>query len=91
MDEYTLEDFEGLVNTNCRGYFLVTQAVLPHLSPKNSRIINIVSSDSRFPSPHHALYSGSKGMQDSFVRTWAKELPPKYGCTVNAVSPGPSA
>jgi NAD(P)-dependent dehydrogenase (short-subunit alcohol dehydrogenase family) len=91
MDEYTLEDFEGLVNTNCRGYFFVTQAVLPHLNPKNSRIINIVSSDSRFPSPNHSLYSGSKGMQDSFVRTWAKELPLKYGCTVNAVSPGPSA
>lgn len=29
-------------------------------------------------------------MLDSFTRCWAKELPPKYGCTVNAVSPGPT-
>ena len=29
-------------------------------------------------------------MVDSFTRCWAKELPPKYGCTVNAVSPGPT-
>jgi NAD(P)-dependent dehydrogenase (short-subunit alcohol dehydrogenase family) len=29
-------------------------------------------------------------MQDSFTRCWAKELPRKYGCTVNAVSPGPT-
>jgi NAD(P)-dependent dehydrogenase (short-subunit alcohol dehydrogenase family) len=36
------------------------------------------------------LYAGTKGMQDSFTRCWAKELPPKYGCTVNAVSPGPT-
>ena len=27
---------------------------------------------------------------DSFTRCWAKELPPKYNCTVNAVSPGPT-
>lgn len=29
-------------------------------------------------------------MVDSFTRTWAKELPAEYGCTVNAVSPGPT-
>jgi NAD(P)-dependent dehydrogenase (short-subunit alcohol dehydrogenase family) len=29
-------------------------------------------------------------MQDSFTRCWARELPQKYGCTVNAVSPGPT-
>ena len=36
------------------------------------------------------IYAGTKGMVDSFTRCWAKELPPKYGCTVNAVSPGPT-
>ncbi|KAJ9130220.1 hypothetical protein NKR23_g12289 [Pleurostoma richardsiae] len=30
-------------------------------------------------------------MVDFFTRVWAKELPPKYGCTVSAVSPGPTA
>src|ERR1700709_192944 len=36
------------------------------------------------------IYAGSKGMIDSFTKVWAKELPPKYGCTVNSVSPGPT-
>jgi NAD(P)-dependent dehydrogenase (short-subunit alcohol dehydrogenase family) len=36
------------------------------------------------------IYAGSKGMVDSFTKVWAKELPPKYGVTVNAVSPGPT-
>ncbi|ROV87465.1 hypothetical protein VSDG_09801 [Cytospora chrysosperma] len=30
------------------------------------------------------------GMVDSMTKVWAKELPPRYGCTVNAVSPGPT-
>lgn len=36
------------------------------------------------------IYAGTKGMVDSFTKCWAKELPPKYGCTVNTVSPGPT-
>ena len=36
------------------------------------------------------IYAGSKGMVDSFTKVWAKELPRKYGVTVNAVSPGPT-
>jgi NAD(P)-dependent dehydrogenase (short-subunit alcohol dehydrogenase family) len=30
-------------------------------------------------------------MVDSFTKVWAKELPRKYGVTVNAVSRGPTA
>uniref|UniRef100_A0A8H7KBF7 Uncharacterized protein n=1 Tax=Bionectria ochroleuca TaxID=29856 RepID=A0A8H7KBF7_BIOOC len=25
---------------------------------------------------------------DSMIKVWAKELPPKYGCTVNGIAPG---
>ncbi|KAK1657959.1 hypothetical protein BDP55DRAFT_698645 [Colletotrichum godetiae] len=46
---------------------------------------------SRAAPPLQTIYAGTKGMVDSFTRVWAKELPPKYGCTVNAVSPGPTA
>jgi len=90
IEEQTLEDWDRLVNLNGRGTFLLTKAVLPHLSKTNSRIINIVSISSRSPPPFQTLYAGTKGMQDSFTRCWARELPPKYGCTVNAISPGPT-
>ena len=90
LKETTLEDWERLVNTNARGVMLLTQAVLDHLTPGRGRIINIISIASRYPDPGNTLYAGTKGMVEGFTRTWAKELPPLYGCTVNAISPGPT-
>lgn len=98
LAEQTLADWDKLVNLNGRGVFLLTQAVLPHL-PKpmapstgggGSRIVNIVSISARAAPPLQTIYAGTKGMVDSFTRVWAKELPRAYGCTVNAVSPGPT-
>jgi NAD(P)-dependent dehydrogenase (short-subunit alcohol dehydrogenase family) len=89
LEEQTLTHWDTLVNLNGRGTFLATQASLPHLT-SGSRIVNIVSISSRAPPPNQTIYAGTKGMVDSFTRCWAKELPPKYGCTVNAVSPGPT-
>jgi NAD(P)-dependent dehydrogenase (short-subunit alcohol dehydrogenase family) len=90
FEEQTLEHWDSLLNLNCRATFLLTQAVLPHLSKKDSRIINICSISARAAPPMQTIYAGTKGMVDSMTRVWAKELPPKYGCTVNSVSPGPT-
>jgi NAD(P)-dependent dehydrogenase (short-subunit alcohol dehydrogenase family) len=98
FSEQSLEDWNLLVNLNGRGVFLLTQAVLPHL-PKaaaeegkeaGGRIVNICSISARAAPPLQTIYAGTKGMVDSFTKVWAKELPPRYGCTVNAVSPGPT-
>lgn len=86
----TMADWDLLVNINGRGTFLLTQAVLPHLTKPGGRIVNICSASSRAAPPMQTIYAGTKGMVDSFTRVWAKELPPQYGCTVNAVSPGPT-
>lgn len=93
FEEQTMEHWDRIVNLNARGTFLLTQAVLPHL-PRTAdggggRIVNVVSVSSRAPPAGQTIYAGSKGMVDSFTRCWARELPPKYGCTVNSVSPGP--
>ncbi|KAJ9635916.1 hypothetical protein H2201_000089 [Coniosporium apollinis] len=90
FEEQTLEHWDQLVNLNGRGVFLLTQAALKHLTRGSGRIVNIASVSSRGPPPMQTLYAGTKGMVDSFTKVWAKELPPKYGCTVNAVSPGPT-
>jgi NAD(P)-dependent dehydrogenase (short-subunit alcohol dehydrogenase family) len=89
LEELTLDDWDKMVNLNGRGYFLMVQGVLSHLN-NPSRIINIVSASSRTGPPAQTIYAGTKGMQDSFTRVWAQELPRKYGCTVNAISPGPT-
>ena len=90
FEEQTLEHWDLLVNINGRGTFLLTQAALKHLVPKGGRIVNICSISARESPPMQTIYAGTKGMVDSFTRVWAKELPPKYGCTVNSVSPGPT-
>ncbi|KAL4892881.1 hypothetical protein BDV59DRAFT_193424 [Aspergillus ambiguus] len=90
FESQTLQDWDLLVNTNARSTFLLTQAILPHLTNGCGRIVNIASISSRGPPPNQTIYAGTKGMVDSFTKCWAKELPPKYGCTVNAVSPGPT-
>ncbi|KAJ9627605.1 hypothetical protein H2203_002817 [Taxawa tesnikishii (nom. ined.)] len=86
-------DFEKTWNTvlgvNGRGTLFLTRAVLKHLSRQHSRIINICSSTSRNPDPNMTIYAGTKGMVESFTRCWARDLPRKYGCTVNTVAPGP--
>ena len=90
FEEQTLDDWDLLVNLNGRGTFLLTQAVLPHLPKEGGRIVNICSIAAREAPAMQTIYAGSKGMVDSFTKVWAKELPPKYGVTVNAVSPGPT-
>ncbi|KAL4982331.1 hypothetical protein BDW68DRAFT_192240 [Aspergillus falconensis] len=91
LEEQTLDDWDQLVNINGRGTFLLTQASLKHLTKGKGRIVNIASISGRGPPPNQTIYAGTKGMVDSFTKCWAKELPPKYGCTVNTVSPGPTA
>lgn len=83
--------WDMVVNVNGRGTLLLTRACLKYLSANNSRIVNICSSTSRNPDPNMSIYAGSKGMIESFTRCWARDLPHKYGCTVNAIAPGPVA
>ncbi|KAL4821922.1 hypothetical protein BDW67DRAFT_171937 [Aspergillus spinulosporus] len=90
LEDQTLEDWDLIVNVNGRGTFLMTKAALPHLTKGSGRIVNIASISARGPPPNQTIYAGSKGMVDSFTKCWAKKLPPKYGCTVNSVSPGPT-
>lgn len=89
-DDEILRTWDNVVNVNCRGTMLLTRAVLPILAPKNSRIINMGSGTSRDPEPDLTIYAGSKGMIESFTRSWARYFPRKYGCTVNTVAPGPT-
>lgn len=92
--------WDKAMNLNARGTFLLTQAALPHLTPYTpsgkmsgahggSRIVCIGSAASRTPEPGQGVYAATKGAIDAMIRVWARELPQKYGCTVNGIGPGP--
>ncbi|OQV08316.1 hypothetical protein CLAIMM_12613 [Cladophialophora immunda] len=87
-DAKVLSIMQKMLDINSRGTYLLTRAVLKVLSRENSRIVNISSGSSRSPGTGLSMYAGTKGMIDALTRSWAKELPRKYGCTVNAVAPG---
>jgi NAD(P)-dependent dehydrogenase (short-subunit alcohol dehydrogenase family) len=89
LEKCTLEDWDTMLNLNGRGFILTTQAALPHLN-NPSRIVNVISVGARLPTPFTTIYAATKGLQDVLTKLWARELPPKFGCTVNAVSPGPT-
>ncbi|KXH47597.1 3-oxoacyl-(acyl-carrier protein) reductase [Colletotrichum nymphaeae SA-01] len=97
-----LSMWDQAMNLNARGAFALVKAALPHLTPYKpadppnmsgaiggSRIIMVGSAASRVPKPTQGIYAATKGALDAILRVWAKELPPKYGCTVNMVAPGP--
>ncbi|KIW17540.1 hypothetical protein PV08_04734 [Exophiala spinifera] len=86
----TLEQWDKQVSLNCRGMFLLTQAVLPHLSRKNCRIVNASSAGARLGTAGSTIYNGSKAMVEAFTRCWAVEFGRDYDCTVNAYCPGPT-
>lgn len=98
----TLDMWDRAMDLNARGTFALVKAALPHLTPYEpaeppnmsgalggSRIVIVGSAASRVPKAGQGVYAATKGALDSMLRVWAKELPPRYGCTVNMVAPGP--
>jgi NAD(P)-dependent dehydrogenase (short-subunit alcohol dehydrogenase family) len=53
-----------------------------------ARFINVTSGAAVQPELNQTIYAASKAATCTMSKCWANELPPKYGCTVNSVSPG---
>jgi NAD(P)-dependent dehydrogenase (short-subunit alcohol dehydrogenase family) len=82
------EIWERLINTNLKGAFIVTQAVLPDMvAGRWGRIVNVSALGAQTGAPNMVHYTASKGGIIAMTRSLAIELGPK-GITVNSVSPG---
>lgn len=82
------EDFDQVVNTNLRGTFLTTKAVLkPMLKAKKGSIVNITSVIAHSGNPGQANYAASKSGTEGFSRSVAQEVASR-GIRVNCVAPG---
>jgi NAD(P)-dependent dehydrogenase (short-subunit alcohol dehydrogenase family) len=88
VTEITEEIWDRILDTNLKGYFLMIQAVVPHMQAKNyGKIMNIASAAVYGGVPDQVHYVASKGGVVSMTRALALELAPSK-INVNAVSPG---
>ena len=87
--EERVEVWDTVYAVNCRGTFLMTQAVARIMiaQGRGGRIINFSSGVSKRGSPGAAAYASSRAAVESFSRTAAIELAP-HNILVNTVSPG---
>jgi len=86
--DYTWEEWDTVVNTNLKGMFFVSQAIVKHMiERKYGRIINIgsVTSVMGFAgiAPYCASRGGVKQMTMSLADEWGI-----HGITVNCLAPG---
>lgn len=94
IEDFPVSGWDKVMNTNVRGIFLLTQALLPELraaatADDPARVINIGSVDGlRVPDVESYSYSASKAAVHMLTRHLAKRLAPDH-ITVNAIAPGP--
>jgi NAD(P)-dependent dehydrogenase (short-subunit alcohol dehydrogenase family) len=88
FEEITEERWDGIMNVDLKGTFLMTQALVPHFKAKRSGIIvNMASTNGLAGEIYYSHYNAAKGGVVLLTKTLALELGP-YGIRVNCVCPG---
>jgi 3-oxoacyl-[acyl-carrier protein] reductase len=82
------EDWDTVLDTNLKGVFLLTKAVIrPMMSAKRGKIINISSVVALIGNPGQANYCASKAGVIGFSKSVAREVSSR-GITCNVICPG---
>lgn len=88
LEELTEEQWDRVMNINCKGTFLCIQAITPHMKEnKSGNIITVVSVAAIVNSAINWHYYASKTAQLSVSRSAATLLAP-YNIRVNFIHPG---
>ncbi len=88
VEETSEEDFDAMVQTNFKGVFLCTKAVLPTMiKQKYGVIINVSSVAGKRAINNLAVYCGTKYALDGFSFTLAREVK-EHNIRVGVVYPG---
>ncbi|KAJ9143324.1 Tetrahydroxynaphthalene reductase [Pleurostoma richardsiae] len=87
VKDVTPEEFDRVFHINTRGQFFVAREAYKHLEVGGRLILMGSITGQAKGVPKHAVYSGSKGTIETFVRCMAIDFGDKK-ITVNAVAPG---
>lgn len=85
--DMSIADWDAVQGVHLRGSFLMTRAVVPHMTRARWGRIVAISSISAQGHPERANYCAAKAGIEGFVRSLAVELGP-VGITANAIAPG---
>jgi 3-oxoacyl-[acyl-carrier protein] reductase len=84
----SIDDWDTVINTNLRGAFNFTQAILrPMIKQRSGRIINITSVIGLIGNAGQTNYAASKAGLIGFTKSLARELASR-NITANAIAPG---
>ena len=87
VKDVTPEEFDRVFGVNTRGQFFVAREAYRHLEVGGRLILMGSITGQAKGVPRHAVYSGSKGAIETFVRCMAIDFGDKK-ITVNAIAPG---
>lgn len=85
--EVSLETWQGMIDVNLTGTFLVCRAAIPHLLEHGGNIVNVASTAGVMGQPYSAAYCASKGGVVLLTKALAAEYIDRK-LRVNAVAPG---
>jgi 3-hydroxy acid dehydrogenase/malonic semialdehyde reductase len=84
----SLEQWETMIETNCKGLVTVTRLLLPEMLKRNrGTIINISSSAGAYAYPGANVYGASKAFVDQFTRNLRADLV-GTGVRASNIAPG---
>jgi NAD(P)-dependent dehydrogenase (short-subunit alcohol dehydrogenase family) len=90
IEEFTWAEWQGVIDVNLKGTFLMCREVAPLMQrQKSGRIINTASNYGVTGSALRTPYSAAKAGIIAFTKTLAQELAPD-GILVNTIAPGPT-
>ncbi len=89
--EYTVADWDRVVDSHLRGMFLVTHMALPHMQREGwGRILTISSMAGKMGVPNRAAYCAAKYGQIGLTEALDEELHAS-GIRAHVICPGPAA
>jgi NAD(P)-dependent dehydrogenase (short-subunit alcohol dehydrogenase family) len=87
IEDTSLAVWDRVMDTNARGIFYCARELIKGGHLRGGTIVNIVSNASHVPMTSSIAYNASKAAAAIMTKQMARELGPRYGTTVFAVSP----